>query len=102
MLNAIKREDQGSTQMINNLQHRINLEIVKESLPIRKLIYQLQLQQKKIRDEISWETCKLQHNVITKINKFIEESNLDQKQSLINFKYTVNLETIKGIENVIH
>ena len=43
MLNAIKREDQGSTQMINNLQHRINLEIVKESLPIRKLIYQLQL-----------------------------------------------------------
>ena len=102
MLNAIKREDQGSTQIINNLQHRINLEIVKESLPIRKLIYQLQLQQKKIRDEISWETCKLQHNVITKINKFIEESNLDQKQSLINFKYTVNLETIKGIENVIH
>jgi hypothetical protein len=39
--------------------------------------------------------------VITKINKFIEESTLDQKQSLINFKYTVNLETIKGIENVI-
>jgi hypothetical protein len=62
----------------------------------------LQLEGKRIRDEISWETCKLEHNVITKINKFIEESTLDQKQSLINFKYTVNLETIKGIENVIH
>ncbi len=68
---------------------------------MRKLIYQLQLEGKRIRDEISWETCKLEHNVISKINKFIEESTLDQKQSLINFKYTVNLETIKGIENVI-
>jgi hypothetical protein len=57
---------------------------------------------KKIRDEIVWETCRLEHNVINKINVFIEESNLDQQQSLINFKYTVNLETIKGIENVIH
>lgn len=66
------------------------------------MIYHLQLEQKRIRDEISWETCKLEHTVISKINHFIEESNLDQKQSLINFKYTVNLETIKGIENVIH
>jgi hypothetical protein len=36
MLNTLKREDQGSPQTINDLQHRINLEIVKESLPIRK------------------------------------------------------------------
>jgi hypothetical protein len=50
ILNTLKREDQGSTQIINELQHRINLEIVKESLPIRKLIYQLQLEQKRIRD----------------------------------------------------
>lgn len=28
-------------------------------------------------------------------------SNVDQQQSYINFKHTVNLETIKGIENVI-
>ena len=69
---------------------------------MRKTIYLLQLEQKRIRDEIAWETCKLEHNVKNNINRFIEESTLDQKQSLINFKYTVNLETIKGIENVIH
>lgn len=28
-------------------------------------------------------------------------SKMDQQQSYINFKHTVNLETIKGIENVI-
>lgn len=35
--------------------------------------------------------------MINKINSFIAESHADQQQSLINFKYTVNLETKKGI-----
>jgi hypothetical protein len=39
--------------------------------------------------------------VIKKIHAFITESNMDQEQSYINFKYTVNLETIKGMQNVI-
>jgi hypothetical protein len=75
----------------------VNISSIRESLPTRKVIYQLQMDDKKIRDEIVWETCRLEFNVINKINVFIEESNLDQQQSLINFKYTVNLETIKGI-----
>jgi hypothetical protein len=44
-----------------------------------------------MRDEIAWETSKLEHNVINKIHAFITESNIDQEQSYINFKYTVNL-----------
>ncbi len=39
--------------------------------------------------------------MIKKIHAFITESNMDQEQSYINFKYTVNLETIKGMQNVI-
>lgn len=39
--------------------------------------------------------------MIEKINQFITLSNLDKQQSYIKFKHTVNLETIKGIENVI-
>ena len=102
VLKASRSEDQGNTALLGQLQQKVNLEIVKETLPMRRMIYYLQLEEKRMRDEISWETCKLEHNVIHKINRFIEESNEDQEQSLINFKYTVNLETIKGIENVIH
>ena len=54
-----------------------------------------------MRNDITWETQKLKHNVVEKINQFIVMSKLDQQQSYINFKHTVNLETIKGIENVI-
>jgi hypothetical protein len=38
---------------------------------------------------------------VEKINQFIALSNVDQQQSYINFKHAVNLETMKGIENVI-
>jgi hypothetical protein len=70
-------------------------------MPLRKQVSHLQLQEHKIRDEIVWEASKLEHSVIDKIKQFITLSNVDQQQSYINFKHTVNLETIKGIETVI-
>ena len=75
--------------------------MIKESMGLRKVISRLELEEKKMKDEIAWETSKLEHNVIKKIHAFITESNMDQEQSYINFKYTVNLETIKGMQNVI-
>ena len=49
-----KIEDTNSKELSSNILQKVNLEIVKESLPTRKMIYQLQLEQKRIRDEIAW------------------------------------------------
>jgi hypothetical protein len=65
--------------------------MLKKTLQIRKQISKLQLCENKIRDEIVWETSKLEHSVIEKIKQFITLSNVDQQQSYINFKHTVNL-----------
>lgn len=53
-----------------------------------------------MRNEITWETSRLENEVVEKIHDFITMSNIDQEQSYINFKHAVNFETKKGIENV--
>ena len=70
-------------------------------MKVRKEIGYLQISQKKNEDDTLWETCKLENDVSDKINHFIALSHADEEECYVKFKYTVRMETSKGIENVI-
>lgn len=94
-------KSENDNKLLKNLRAKAKIDILKRTLHIRKDIAKLQLQEKKIKNEITWETERLKHNVVENINQFIMMSKLDQQQRYRNFKHDISYETIKGIENVI-
>ena len=91
----------GKNCIVDPLKKDLRIDILKKTMTVRKQIANLQISQKKTEDDLLWESSKLENDVVSKINGFIALSHVDEQQSYINFKHTVNLETIKGIENVI-
>ena len=78
VFSPVRSTHTAQSNIMQNIQRRVGIEMIKESMGLRKVISKLQLQEKKMKDEIAWETSKLQHNVINKIHAFITQSNMDQ------------------------
>lgn len=54
LFSPVRSAQTAQNNIMQNIQKRVGIEMIKESMALRKVISKLELEEKKMKDEIAW------------------------------------------------